>query len=444
MNRRQFASAAALTALSYSRVSGANDRVSLGFIGLGNRGDQVLDAFLEHGDSEINALCDLKQDYLDYHYERTAKRGERKRYKDYRKLIEQKNLDATVICTPDHWHAIMMIESCQAGKDVYVEKPLSLTVVEGRRMVQAAAKYKRVAQVGTHRRSLKWLHRMTELTRAGGIGHITAADAFYIANDWPNGIGKPADAQPPADVSWDLWLGPAPEQPYNSNKTFYNFRWFWPFSGGQVTNFGVHYMDVIQWALGQDAPLRVAAMGGVYAVDDNRDVPDTAKLMWEYPGGTLAGFNQYNANGRQPDRGQEMELRGTKGTIFIKSRSFEVVPETVREVSRFQRTPLDRDTERRLKADSEKTLIEPLTVEGSSDTAHHTRNFLDCVKSRAKCNADIETGHRSTSTTLIGNIALRTGKLLEWDREKEEFTNDRAANAYLHYEYRKPWVLPEV
>ena len=343
-----------MTALSYSRVMGANDRVSLGFVGLGNRGDQVLDAFLEHGDIEINALCDLKQDYVDYHYERTAKRGERKRYKDYRQLIEQKNLDATVICTPDQWHAIMTIESCQAGKDVYVEKPLSLTVVEGRRMVEAVNKYKRVAQVGTHRRSLKWLHQMTELTLSGGIGHISAADAFYIANDWPNGIGKPADSKPPADVSWDLWLGPAPEQPYNSNKTFYNFRWFWPFSGGQITNFGVHFMDVIQWAIGKDAPLRVAAMGGVYAVDDNREVPDTAKVMWEYEGGTLAGFNQYNANGRRPDRGQEMELRGTKGTIFIKARSFELVPDTVREVSRYQRTPLDRETEGQLKRESEK------------------------------------------------------------------------------------------
>ncbi len=444
MNRRNFASAAALTALSYSRVMGANDRVSLGFIGLGNRGDQVLDAFLEHGDIEINALCDLRRDYLDYHYERTAGRGERTRTQDFRKVIERKDLDATVICTPDHWHAIMMIESCKAGKDVYVEKPLSLTVVEGRRMVEAVNKYKRVAQVGTHRRSLTWLQKMTELTRAGAVGHISAADAFYIANDWPNGIGKPPDSAPPPGVSWDLWLGPAPQQPYNLNKTFYNFRWFWPFSGGQVTNFGVHYMDVIQWSIGQDAPLRVAAMGGKYAVDDNRQVPDTAKVMWEYPGGTLAGFTQYNANGQQPDRGQEIELRGTKGTVFVKPRSFDIVPDTVREVSRWQRTPLDRKTEGRVKRESEKTLIEPLTMEGSSDTAHHTRNFLDCVKSRAKCNADIETGHRSTSTTLIGNIALRTGKLLDWDREKEEFTNDRSMNEHLHYEYRKPWTLPEV
>ena len=448
MQRRDFvrsaATAAALTAVSYNRVLGANDRVSLGFVGLGNRGDQVLDAFLEHGDNEINALCDIRQDYVDYHYERTATRGKRTRYKDYRKLLDRNDLDAVVISTPDHWHALMTIHACQAGKDVYVEKPLSLTVVEGRRMVDAVRKHNRVCQVGTHRRSLKWCEQYTKIARQGGIGHISVADSFYAANDWPNGIGNPTDSKPPMGVSWDQWLGPAPEQPYNLNKTFYNFRWFWPFSGGQVTNFGVHFLDMIHWALGQDAPLRVAAFGGVYAVNDNRQVPDTCKVIWEYPGGTVVGFNQYNANGSKPERGHEIEFRGTKGTIYARGKGFSLEPETVREVSRYQRTPLDRETERKLKADSEKVFLEPMEVNGSSDTAFHARNFLDCVKSRAKCNADIEIGHRSTSTTLLANIALRTGLALEWDAVREQFTNHPEANQYLHYEYRKGYELPKV
>ena len=426
-----------MAALSYSRVLGANDRVSLGFIGLGNRGDQVLDAFLEYSDSQIDALCDLRQDYIDYHRQRTEGRGEREAFTDYRQLLEKPGLDAVVICTPDHWHALMTIHACQAGKDVYVEKPLSLTVVEGRRMVEAVRKYERVAQVGTHRRSLPWVKQLAGLCRDGKIGHISVADSFYIANDWPNGIGNPADATPPPGVDWDLWLGPAPREPYNPNRTFYNFRWFWDYSGGQVTNFGVHYLDVIHWALGQHAPLRVAAFGGRYAVNDNREVPDTAKVIWEYPGKTIVGFNQYNANGA--DLPHEIELRGTKGTAYLYSRAFEIQPETIREQSRFARTPLDRETERELRKQTEQ-LIEPMRVEGLSGTEPHARNFLDCLKSREKCNADIETGHRSTSATLIANIALRTGKALEWDAEAERFTNDRESNRYLEYEYRDPCV----
>ena len=336
MLRRNFlrtsAAAVGWTALSYSRVLGANDRVSLGFIGLGNRGDQVLDAFLEHGDSQIDALCDLRRDYMDYHYERTAQRGERTRYQDFRKLLERKGLDATVICTPDHWHAIMTIQACQAGLDVYVEKPLSLTIVEGRRMVEAVHKYKRVAQVGTHRRSLPWCADAARLCRDGELGHITVAESYYVANDWPNGIGNPPDSAPPPGVDWDLWLGPAPAEPYNQNKAFYNFRWFYPYSGGQVTNMGVHYLDIIQWGLGQRAPKRITGFGGVYAVNDNRQVPDTAKIIWEYDK-ALVSFDQINANGAQPDKGQELLYRGTKGSLYLYGDGYEIVPDVIRDRS---------------------------------------------------------------------------------------------------------------
>ena len=445
MNRRDFArsSAVALSALSYSQVLGANDRVSLGFIGLGNRGDQVLSAFLEHGDSQIDALCDLRQDYMDHAKQRSEKRGARRFFSDYRKLLEAPGLDAVVVCTPDHWHALQTIHACQAGKDVYVEKPLCLTVVEGRRMVQAVRKYKRVCQVGTQRRSLEWCRQLTKITREGGIGHITVADSYDIDNEWPAGIGKPPNSPPPPGADYDLWLGPAPLVPHNINRTFYKFRWFWNHSGGQVTNYGVHMMDVVHWALGQDAPLRVTAMGGKFAIDDNREIPDTAKIIWEYPGGTLASFNQYNANAYRPEKRPEIELRGTKGTMLVQNRGFEIIPERINEHGRFQRTPLDRKTERRQRADT-KTLIEPMKVEGPGGTEFHTRNFLDCVKSRQRCNADIEIGHRSTSAPLIGNIALRTGKQLDWDRDAERFTNDAEANDWLHYEYRKPWELPTV
>ena len=442
MTRREFTATTvvAASALSYSRVLGANDRVSLGFIGLGNRGDQVLEAFLEHGDSEITALCDLRQDYMDFAGQRAANRGSRTQYKDFRKLLDHKGLNAVVISTPDHWHALMTIGACRAGHDVYVEKPLSLTVVEGRKMVEAVRQYKRVCQVGTQRRSLPWCKEAADRVRAGGIGQVSVADCFNIKNEWPTGIGKPPDSAPPPDIDYEIWLGPAPQTPYNPNRALYKFRWFWHYSGGQVTNWGVHLMDMVQWSLGKDAPKAVVAMGGNYAVEDNREVPDTARVMWEYEGGTLAGFNQYNGNGAPVSRGQELELRGTKGTLYLKSSGFEIEPEAVNEHGWFRRTPLDRETERVWRAASE-TRIEPTRVEGPSGTEPHARNFLDCVKSRERCNADVEIGHRSTTGPLLGNIALRLRAYLEWDAQAERFTNNEEANRYLHYEYRKPWKL---
>src|SRR5690349_9835066 len=189
--RRNFARGAGLaTALSYSRIWGANDRVGMGYIGLGNRGDQVHDAFLEHGDAQTVAVCDLRDDYLDFASKKS--RGTPQRYKEYKKLLEDKQVDAVVIATPDHWHALMFIDACNAGKDVYVEKPLSLTVFEGRRMVETADRTKRVTQVGTNRRSWKTYKEAAEFVQSGGIGHVTAARCFHIKNEWPNGLGSTA------------------------------------------------------------------------------------------------------------------------------------------------------------------------------------------------------------------------------------------------------------
>src|SRR5947209_5093384 len=212
LTRRDLAKGAALaTALSYSRIAGANDRVGVGHIGLGNRGDQVHDAFLEHGDQQTVAVCDLRDDYMDFAVKKS--RGTPARYKDYKKLLEDKNVDAVVIATPDHWHALMFVDACHAGKDVYVEKPLSLTVAEGRRMVEVARQTNKVTQVGIHRRSAAFCKEAAEFVRSGGIGHVTVARAYHIMNSWPNGIGNPADGAAPDPGMWDRWLGPAPKVP---------------------------------------------------------------------------------------------------------------------------------------------------------------------------------------------------------------------------------------
>jgi len=440
LTRRHFTRAAgAATALSYSRVLGAGDRVRLGYIGLGNRGDQVHEAFLEHGDQQTVAVCDLREDYMDFAIKKS--RATPKKYKDYRKVLEDKDVDAVVIATPDHWHALMFIEACNAGKDVYVEKPLSLTVFEGRKMVEAAERTKRVVQVGIHRRSAAFLKEAAEFVRSGGIGQVTVAKSYHVMNEWPKGIGNPPDEPPPTDWDWEQWLGPAPKVPYNKNRTFYNFRWFYNYSGGQLTNFGVHYMDMIRWCLGQDAPRAVTAMGGKYAVQDNRDIPDTLEVLWEFAGPALAIFCQYNANAAPGNlQDAEMELRGTKGTMYLHSNRWEVVPERITDLNRFARTPVDRVSERSY-GPSRKPAMQPKSAKGSQDTAFHARNFLDCVKSRARCNCDILTGHLSTSATLLGNIALQSKSYLEWDARRERFTNNETANRFLHYQYRAPYKL---
>ncbi|MBI3698467.1 MAG: Gfo/Idh/MocA family oxidoreductase [Acidobacteria bacterium] len=439
MNRRDFVRATATTALSYQRIVGANDRVRMGFIGLGNRGDQVLDAFLEHGDNEVAAVCDLRDDYMDFAHKKS--RANPAHFRDYRKLLELKTVDAVAIATPDHWHALMCVDACNAGKDVYVEKPLSLTVVEGRKMVEAARRNNRVTQVGVHRRSAPFCREAAEIIRTGGLGHVTMAASYNIRNEYPNGIGNPADSAPPPGVDWDLWLGPAPKVAFNPNRAFYRFRWFWNYSGGQVTNYGVHYLDMIQWSLGKDAPLSVTAIGGKYAVQDNREAPDTAEVLWEYPGGTIARFSQYSANGAPSNaRNSEIEFRGTLGTLYLMAGAYELVPERINEAEVFARTPLDRQTERAQRSGA-KASVQPRSLKGSADTAFHARNFLDCVKSRTACNCDIETGHRSTTAALIGNIAMRLKTHLQWDPVRERFTNSEAANQHLHYQYRSPWKI---
>jgi len=445
--RRQFtktlAAAGSLAAVLPLRALGANDRIRLGFIGLGNRGDQVLDAFLKQPDAEVVALCDLSQPYLDFAAKKVG--GAPRQFKDYRRLLELKDLDAVVINTPDHWHALQTIHACQAGKDVYVEKPFSLRIAEGRRMVDAVRKHNRVCQVGIQRRSAPSCRELAAFIRSGGIGHVTAARAFHIQNEWPNGISNPPDGDAPSELDWEAWLGPAPRVPYNKNRTFYRFRWFYDYSGGQMTNFGVHYLDLIHAALGQDAPLAVTAMGGNFAVEDNREIPDTMEAIWQYPGGTLVTFSQFNASAAPASaRPAEMEFRGTKGTLYLIGNGYEVVPEAISPDVFPARTPLTRTADGRYRADA-KALIEPHKSTGTAfdeATVLHARNFLDCIKSRAKCNCDPETGHRSTSATLLAIIALQTKARLEWDAKAERITNHATANKLLACDYRAPYKLP--
>jgi predicted dehydrogenase len=414
-----------LAAARAGRVLGANDRVRLGFIGVANRGGQLMTAFLKHPDMEIVALCDVYKPTLQKANARLD--GKAATYGDFRKLIARKDVDAVVIATPDHWHAIQTITACDAGKDVYVEKPLSITVVEGRHMVEAARRNHRVVQVGTHRRSSKLYAELVKLTAAGKIGKITVSRAYRISNMYPNGIGRDKTTAPPAGLDWDMWLGPRPERPYQENIAPYKFRW-WKLYSSQMGNWGVHYLDAIRWLTGELAPASISALGGRFAVDDDRTIPDTLEAAFQFASGRLALFGQYEASGNPifPYRG-EIELRGTQGTVYVDERGFQIVPE------------------RGGQFEDRKPRMEPLKqAAGGADrdlTASHARNFLDCVKSRQKPHADVEIGHRSTTMSLLANISLATGKRLEWDAQKERITSPAEANDLLHYEYRKPWKL---
>jgi predicted dehydrogenase len=266
------------------------------------------------------------------------------------------------------------------------------------------------------------------------------ARSYHLVNEWPIGIGPASPRNTPSEEEWDKWLGPAPKVPYDKNRMYYRFRWFYNYSGGQVTNFGVHYMDVLRWCLGKDAPLAVTGMGGKYAVEDNREVPDTAEILWDF-GGTMVTFSQINCNAAGGNlKGSEMELRGTKGTMYIDMGRWDVVPEMNASLEIPARTPLDRDHERSWSR-SRKPAMEERHGKGSIDPAPHARNFLDCIRSRKQTNCDTLTGHLSTAATLIGNVALRTKSYLEWDAKAERFPNNAAANQWLSYQYRAPYKL---
>ena len=402
-------------------VSGANDRIGLGFIGVANRGGQLLRAAMKNDDMDVVALCDVDERALN----RAAERVEPKPalYGDWRKMIGRDDIDAVVIATPDHWHALLTIAACDAGKDVYVEKPLSITIVEGRRMVEAARRNNRVVQVGTHRRSSTLVPQLREMIRQGKVGEVTVARCYRISNMSPDGIGHDSGGEPPQGMDWDMWLGPRPYRPFQSTIHPYKFRWHKLYSS-QVGNWGVHYFDLIRWLLDEQAPTSICALGGKYAVDDDRSIPDTMEATFELPSGCLLIFGQYEASNTKAISG-DAELRGTLGCISASGSSFEIVPETG---GQFQ---------------SRDPRMEPMTLKGRDGdlTVAHMRNFLDCIKSREKPNADVEDGHRSTTFAHLANIALETRSRIEWDPEKERITNNKAANKLLHYQYRAPWKL---
>jgi predicted dehydrogenase len=438
---RAGAAAAALSAAGYRRVLGANDRVGLGFIGFGLIGKRHVLDFQKEPDADLVAVAEVHRGRLDE--ARSVLGGSARGYGDFRALLDDRDVDAVVVSTPDHWHALMAMMACAAGKDVYVEKPLTLFVREGRWMADVAGRTKRVVQVGTQQRSGPHYQKARELIRDGRIGTVAAVRMWYYRNILP-GFGSPPDGDPPPELDYDLWLGPAPKRPYNPNRSIYHFRWFWDYSGGQMTNLGQHSLDIAHWFLGASAPAAVSSAGGRFALRDNGETPDTQDALFEYPGWAASWSHRECSRGAAPFRG--LEFCGTRGSLSIDRRGFtltpdpKVVPASL--IPRFGGSHPVGGPGQTGDTPSRESWTEALQDHSGDEFdqfRRHARHFLECVRTRATPVSDLEGGHRVATACHLANLSLRLGRKLRWDAGRETVVGDPEAAAMLERPYRKPW-----
>jgi predicted dehydrogenase len=413
----------------------ANEKIAIALIGCGGMGNYDLDDFMRAPEVTVAALCDVD----DRHLQSTAEKVEKKYGKrpgttrDFRAIVDRKDIDAVVIGTPDHWHALPFVAACMAGKDVYCEKPVSHNILEGRAMVNAARRYKRVSQIGTQQRSGEHFQKAVKLVQEGKLGRVTLTRTWNFSNETPNGFGRPADEpHAPKGVDYDRWLGPAPHHAFNSMRFHGTFRWFFDYAAGMIGDWNVHLQDIIHWGMEVTAPKSVHAVGGRYVVNDLRDTPDTMIVTYEFEGKQGPFIQMYemrkgNGYGIGGDSGHGMQFHGTDATLYVDRGGFKLVPER----------------------DGKKDRTPAVTSGGSDQHWPHVQNFLRCVKSRERCICDIETGHTSTVVCHLGNISLKVGRKIYWNAADERVVDkegrpDAEANALLGREYRRGYELPKV
>jgi len=438
MNRRNFLQKSAFTAAglgmaplfgsSYQSIYGQtapSNKVKVGLIGCRSQGWSNLNTFLQYPEVECVALCDIDDEWLNKRADDVFKKTGKKVkncYKDWRKLIDNKDVDVVIIGTPDHWHCLPLVYACQAGKDVFVEKPLANTIEECNLMVKAARKYDRVVQVGQWQRSDPHWNEAANYLKAGNIGRIRTVKV------WAYQDGKPTlpvipDSPVPAGVDYDMWLGPAPKRPFNTYRFHYNFRFFWDYAGGLMSDWGVHLLDYALEGMGADLPTSILSSGGKFAYpNDAMETPDTLMATYAYKNFNIIWDHACGISHGLYGRKEGLAFFGENGTLVLDRAGWEVIPEVSNKIARMDAVPLKKGEGKGL--------------------YNHVGNMLECIKTRELPNADVAIGAKVAKMSHLANISSRVGRGLVWDDANSLFVNDPEATALVKAHYRDPWKLP--
>ncbi len=406
-----------------------SDQVRVGVIGINGMGFTNLRSILKIPEVECGALCDVDASVLNRRALEVEDATGRKPvlYSDFRLLLEDSDIDAVIIGTPDHWHCLMMVMACEAEKDVYVEKPLANSIGECNLMIAAAERYGTVVQAGQWQRSGSHWSDAAAYARSGEIGRIRLVKAWAYQG-WMGAIPVKPDEPVPEGIDYDMWLGPAPARPFNPNRFHFNFRWFWDYAGGLMTDWGVHMIDMVHYAMGDAGPTRVMANGGKFAYpDDASETPDTLQASYEFDEYSMLWEHATGIDLGPYRRDHGVAFIGNRGTVVVDRAKWEVLPES-------------EDVDGKLTYMTTPIPVQRRQDDGGLDA--HMENFVECIKTREqpKCNAAVAA--RAAITAHIGNIAFKTGRRLTWDDTTQTFPGDEEANSHLLPEYRSPWTLP--
>ncbi len=418
--------------LASPRRVAASDRVRVGVIGCNGMGFSNLQSFLKQPDVECAGLCDVDQSVLERRAGNVEEMtGSRPRlYGDFRRMLEANDIDAVIIGTPDHWHCLMMVAACEAGKDVYVEKPLANTIQECDIMVRAAERYDRVVQVGQWQRSGQHWADALAYVHTGKLGRIRLVKTWAY-QDWMKPVPVLPDEPVPAGVDYEMWLGPAPKRPFNRNRFHFSFRWFWDYAGGLMTDWGVHIIDMALAGMKATAPNSVIASGGKFAYpDDASETPDTLQAVYEFDGFSMLWEHATGIGLGPYQRTHGVAFVGNDGTLVVDRESWQIYPESARDDNnvRTYKVPAMPKQHR----------------SGGGGLDEHTRNFAECIKSREQPVCNTVVGRLAAVNAHLGNVAYKTGRKVYWDEASTAFKNDPEANALIRARYRAPWKLPTI